>query len=308
MDIKVNEYAELVGVIAYLSGVFSYKTTDKTSYIQEIDEYFAPYKKHKIIGKVKRLKMSAEDLISLALFKEKAGHKKTFAAVLKSADDFAEVADFKKFFDQHKAFYDKVCATFNDVVQSLNEEWFRNFYGCSEKDDFSVLLLPVLQSFYDGSYLVEYNEVDKKQIIQKLIYGYNYAFINLSLENSLNRASGLQAPAEELLNLSAWAMKQQSLDDWRLMIKSYLARAANNVYMQENQFTKQEIREDIINNFSRGFYLMPELVGYFNKYRYCRDRFKTFSDFFSELVVFFARHTQREIKRVDEIANTILEV
>jgi len=222
--------------------------------------------------------------------------------------DFYKVSSFHKFFKQHKVFYDKVCADFNDVAQSLNEEWFRNFYGFSEKDDFLVLLLPVLQSFYDGAHLVGYNKVDKKQIIQRLIYGYNYVFINSFLKDSLNKASELQALAEELFKFSAWAMKQQGIDNWQLMIKSYLACAASNVYMQENQFTKQEIREDIINSFSRGFYLMPELVGYFNKYRYCRDRFKTFPDFFSELVGFFARHTQREIKRVDEIANTILEV
>lgn len=307
MNIKVNEYAELMSVVAYLSGVFSYKAADKSSYIQEIDEYFAPYKKHKIISKIKRLKMSAEDLISLALLKEKFGNKRSFAAVLKLADDFCEVSGFHHFFEQHEGFYGKICADFNDICSSLNGEWFGNFYGFS-KNDFSIVLLPVLQSFYDGQHLVCSNEVDKKQLIQRLIYNQNYAFINLSLGDTLHKTSELQVAAEELFELCAWTMKQQGYDDWQKMFREYLVRAATNVYMQENGFTKKEIRQDIITNFGCGFYIMPELVGYFNKYRYCRDRFKTFGDFYSEIVNFFARHTQREIKRIDEIANTILEV
>lgn len=319
MAIKINEYVELMGVIAYLGNNGLCK--NMSPYIEDIDKWFLPYKKHSIIRKVKALIQRNTDIniwISLGFFLKYQKH--TFvlpkdvtgswsviqkSKILELLTNFYESTQFHSFFTKHKAFYDEICRDYQKFCQPLNFDWFRNFYGFDRADDFLITPLPVLEGFCCHSRFVM---CDKKDILYQLIYECHYAFMSSLSDISAKKQSALEPSAQALFEISAWAMKQQGYDDWQAMIREYLVRAATNVYMQENGFTKQEIRQDIIANFSRGFYIMPELVGYFNKYRYCRDRFKTFNDFYSEIVNFFANHTQREVKRIDEIANTILEV
>ena len=311
ITVKIDEFAELMGIIAYFGGQNSYKN----NYTKEIDKYFALYKKHQIVKKVKLLDI--DKWISLALLLEyKRGSfvlrkKEPFLdnsdEILKLLADFYKTTSFHKFFRQQARFYDEACAEFEKEVCSLNEEWFKSFFGDFEQGDFSVISIPVLNRFI----LSSKNETivgECSDNILSVIRLFCHIFINPLLYNSDKRQKILQPCAVRLLEFSKWSMQQQGFGDWRVLINEYLVRAVANVYMQENRFTKQAVRDDIVENVGRGFYLMPELVGYLNKYRYCRDKFKTFGEFYFEVARYLSAHIEKEIKRVDDVVSVILEV
>ena len=309
ITVKINEYVEFVGIIAYLSGYVSYKCEYKE---------FALYKKHPVIKAIKRL--YGEDINALISFGAMLEYKRgkftirKDGACLKKSDeildllaDFYKVSSFHKFFKQMSGFYDEAKAQCENLLSSFNEDWFKFFFGNNEQENFSVIVSPILKRFVISS---------KKGVVVSefvgdiltIIRAFCHIYIDPLLCGSDKRQEILQPCADKMLFFSKWAMRQQGYDDWRVLLNEYIVRAVANVYMQENNFTKQDIRDDIMDNIGRGFYLMPELVGYLNKYRYCRDKFKTFGEFYFELAKFFSSHIEKEIKRVDDIVSVILEV
>lgn len=311
ITVKIDEFAELMGVIAYFGGQNSYKN----NYTKEIDKYFALYKKHQIVKKVRLLDI--DKWISLALLLEyKRGSfvlrkKEPFLdnsdEILKLLADFYKVSSFHKFFKRMSGFYDEAKAQCENLLSSFNENWFKFFFGNNEQENFSVIVSPTLNRFIVSS---KKNVVvsDLTGEILTIIRAFCHIYIDPLLCGSDKRQEILQPCADKILSFSKWAMKQQGFNNWRVLLNEYIVRAVANVYMQENNFTKQDIRGDIMDNIGRGFYLMPELVGYLNKYRYCRDKFKTFGEFYFELAKFFSSHIEKEIKRVDDIVSVILEV
>jgi len=314
--VKIDEYVELMGVVAYLSGEISYNSTLN----KDIDEYFVLYKKHKAVKRIKQLLqkgLNVNALISFAVLLEyKKGSfvlRKKQSYLEKSDEflallaDFYKVSLFHKFFKQQFSFYKQKVAEYDDELKSLNIEWLKMFFGDFEQDDFTVSISPILNQMVISSK----NEIVVAECTGKMlaiIRVFCHIFINPLLYSSDKRQEILQPCAGKMLELSKWAMQKQGFDDWRVLINEYIVRAVANVYMQENKFTKQAIRDDIMDNVGRGFYLMPELVGYLNKYRYCRDKFKTFGEFYFELAKFFTSHIEKEIKRVDDVVSVILEV
>jgi len=311
--VEINEYVELVGIIADLSGCVSYKCKNK-----EINEYFSSYKKHPAVKAVKHLcGENINTLVSLSsLLEYKRGKfvlRKESICLRKSDEilvllaDFYKVSSFHKFFKQMSGFYGEAKAQWENLLSSFNEDWFKFFFGNNEQEDFSVIVSSILNRLVISS---------KKDVIVSefvgdiltIIRAFCHIYIDPFLCGSDKRQEILQPCADKILSFSKWAMRQQGYDDWRVLLNEYIVRAVANVYMQENNFTKQDIRNDIMDNIGRGFYLMPELVGYLNKYRYCRDKFKNFGEFYFELAKFFSSHIEKEIKRVDDIVSVILEV
>lgn len=335
--VRVDEYFELMGVVAYLSGNLWYKKGEKNEYVTDVDKHFRLYKKHPIIKKY--AEVGFDKLVFMAtLLEYKKGkfvlrkEQEKKAELFEKSDEFLKLlADFYKtscfhsFFEQHKPFYARVCSYYDNVVQSLNTDWFKYFFGSTENCLFSVVSIPI--SLYEcfGLYRHFINQPEEhiavlcqpdffansqcgQSFLLRIVYEYLHSFIDPLLCGSEERQKKLESVAVKVLGFSRWTMQQQGYTDWCTLMNEYLVRAVTNVYMQENKFTKQDIRCDIMSNIEHGFYLMPELVGYMNKYRYCRDKFKTFGDFYSEVAKFFSSYIDKEIKRVDDIVSVILEV
>jgi len=309
ITVKINEYVELVGIIAYLGGCVSYKCEYKE---------FALYKKHPVVKAIKHLyRKDINALISFGAMLEYKRGKFTLrkeGARLKKSDeildllaDFYKISSFHKFFKKMSGFYDETVAQYTKLLGALNEEWFKVFFGDFEQEDLSAIVSPTLNRFIVSSKKnVVVSEFNGE--ILTIIRAFCHIYIDPLLCGSDKRQEILQPCADKMLEVSKWAMQEQGFGEWQVLVNEYIVRAVANVYMQENNFIKQDIRNDIMDNVGRGFYLMPELVGYLNKYRYCRDKFKTFGEFYFELAKFFSSHIEKEIKRVDDIVSVILEV
>lgn len=340
-EVKIDECVELVSVIAYLRGDILYNKKEKNVYMKEIDAYFHLYKGHPIIKKYKSIRL--KQFVSLAILleyksgrfilrKEQNKHSLgidnwnvVFDEILKAMADFYKISHFHKFFKMHEDFYAQICNYYVNAAKSLNIDWFKCFFGYEADHLFTIIPMALSQQDCYGLYrhLIHQNEEhiavlccpdlsvhleDEHLFLTRVVHEYLRSFIAPLLYDNEDRQKKIQADAIKLFDLCNWTMEKQGYNDWVLLMQEYLVRAITNVYMQENKFTKHEIRCNIINNMARGFYLMPELVGYLNKYRFCRDKFKTFDEFYSEIVKFFSFYIDKEVKRVDEVVSAILEV
>lgn len=159
------EETELVSVVAHLAGVPGYNFGEDEAladYVAEVDSAFAQFKKHKAVTFVAK-KLVNEGFswdfpMSLALrFKIDDGRivykndlrddnyyerisRKNEKKFLSLLEDFYHKSNFNSFFTTHRPLYDECEAAMQQVVDSVDFNWFDSFFGPRHNSAFKVYL------------------------------------------------------------------------------------------------------------------------------------------------------------------------
>lgn len=157
------EVNEVLSVAMYLAGAEEYNWSEYSDYINDIDEYFAPFKDHELIksiesyhgggfgydlpmGLAHRLKIVDGEVIArdnvvpdtVNYYKRISPTMETVA--IEQINDFYKVSDFHTFYEQHKALYQEAEAAFRKITDSIDLAWFDQFFFPDSTVKFDVVL------------------------------------------------------------------------------------------------------------------------------------------------------------------------
>ena len=148
---RIDERIELAGVCRYIAGERNLCMCEPKEYVEDIEEYFAPYKNHPLIGFLKGKKNSlpaAATLVSAMMTEIDGGYvrvnddcnveskellytvwdRRSHDEYMRLLDDFYRKSRFRRFYERHKAMYEDVVATF-DKMYDIDTGWFEDTYG-----------------------------------------------------------------------------------------------------------------------------------------------------------------------------------
>jgi len=290
LSVSVNEYVELMEIVARLAGNSIYTGNDAPTYQKEIDEWFGKYLGHPCIIAMKDMTekygvvYNAIPLLGIniemkngrfRLISPKAATErwpvKASKEFLPYLSAFYHDTDFHSFFVSHAKTYGKAIGSFNKyVLGKFDLEWFsRNFNGV-QQDKFEIML-GLNQGF--GNFNVERTpHSGKKEHIAVMLYAadwQNNACYNQMrhLETTIVHEfchSFIKAPAEyrekatALLNEHADALHKVGYGTWQEVYEETYVRASTIRYMIDHAYPEEVIQDEINTQHSYyGFVWMP---------------------------------------------------
>ncbi len=153
VKIAVDPRLELSGVVFYLAGAEEYARGHIPQYKEDIDTYFGAYRQHPLICYIRkirdeysvsydavafsglvlqmqgnRLEVDSTAMAGLIRLDER-WNKTTLSEYIRLLEAFCAEADFMKFYDEHASFYQTVVEGASKMLQSINQEWFEQFWG-----------------------------------------------------------------------------------------------------------------------------------------------------------------------------------
>jgi hypothetical protein len=150
---EAMETVELMGVLSRLAGYQEYNMIEENQYIQDVDQWFEPFKQHPVIEYYEGLRqqygIAYDAPMSLATrlavengkivkLQEEAGdtglddrwNQVNMNEFLNLLSQFYTDTRFHEFYQQHQSFYqDELKAFNNEVMPYVHPEWFSDFYG-----------------------------------------------------------------------------------------------------------------------------------------------------------------------------------
>lgn len=172
----VDERLELTSIVFRLAGADEYVCDGVPEYMKEIDEYFAPYKEHKIISYIQntlreRQEIGYDAVASSAFFLKiengrvgiadeakledyledsRRWNKVVFMEYVSLLNDFYRKSKAEKFFEDHREFYQKAVDANKELVSKIDLEWFFDTFGGSPLNLNVCLGLCTAQHNYGG--------------------------------------------------------------------------------------------------------------------------------------------------------------
>jgi hypothetical protein len=230
---------------------------------------------------------------------------------------------FHEFFVQHQPFYKEIMKQYEtNVMQYFHQDWYARFYGKEPSEIYRVIIgftnggqnygadcqIPgkPKESFsicgywthpQMGSILDPANA--KKWAAPTLIHEFNHAFVNPLIEEEKN-AKLLGDIPQKLFEHDENTMSQQAYPEGKIVFNESIVRAATIVYMMENGFSSDEVRTELMDQLSRGFVWMPELVTAMRDYSSHRNKYKTLNDFYPQIAKVLNKYLDAEQKRIDK--------
>ncbi len=151
----VDERLELTSIVFRIAGAEEYVCNGVPEYMKEIDEYFGPYKDHKLIPYIQNTLRERQEIgydavaSSAFLLKIENGrvgiadeakledyledshrwNKVVFMEYISLLNDFYRKSKAGKFFEDHKAFYQKAVNANRELVSKVDMEWFFDTFG-----------------------------------------------------------------------------------------------------------------------------------------------------------------------------------
>ena len=94
-------------------------------------------------------------------------------------------------------------------------------------------------------------------------------------------------------------MSNQAYRNVATVINESIVRAAVIIYMQENGFSAEQIKEEMYEQIARDFLWMPELVTALRHYAKHRNRYKTLGDYYPEIAKCLEKCLKVETERIE---------
>jgi hypothetical protein len=151
----VDERFELTSIVFRLAGAEEYVNNEVVNYAESIDAYFAPYKEHALIKFVKEIRERDEiayNAVSGSTYLLEIKNSKLFFNQEKTdltkylendtrwteqtlhqyamlLNTFYRDTKFKKFYNQHKDLYAETEKRFDELLKTIQIDWFQSFWG-----------------------------------------------------------------------------------------------------------------------------------------------------------------------------------
>ena len=335
---EVSETVELMSILSRTAEFQEYCMDMGGKYTEETEAWFSPFNEHPTVVYFKDIRAKYNIgydavmtvAINLAIEKgeikaltDKEGFGSRWKNVeidtlLGKLNQFYTDTRFHDFYQQHQAFYNDILHTYEThVMQFFHQNWYARFYGTEPTDRFRIVIgftcgggnfgpsrqLPgqPKEAFAICGYYVDEqtgkafeNGVD---FASTLIHEFNHSFVNNLLDNETNK-SLLIPIGRKLLKHSYRALNTQAYRSAETVINESIVRAAVILYMQNNGFTSEQIKEEMDEQITRGFYWMPELINALRYYSNHRGKYPTLNDYYPQIAKTLNNYLNAEERRI----------
>lgn len=230
---------------------------------------------------------------------------------------------FHEFFEQHQDFYQGVLNDYRtNVMRYFNQDWYNRFYGTEQGEIFRVIIgfvnggcnyganrqipgkpkeifsicgywiHPEMGSVYSA-------ENAKRWAAPTLIHEFNHSFVNPIIDDEKN-AKLLGDVPQRLFEQDENTLSEQAYTDGRIVFNESVVRAATVIYLMENGFSAEEVRNDLSDNITSGFKWTPELVTALRDYTSHRSKYPTLNDFYPQVAKVLKNYLDAEDKRISK--------
>ncbi len=322
--VRVDPRVELISIIFRLAEVPGYTMTQFPGYVDDIHAHFGAFRDHPAVALARRAADSSgvswdapmglavhltplPQLASRMPLRQSALDPRwppegaeEFAA---AAGDFAEVADFGRFYDRHRPLYSLAESR---MAQTLREHadlaWFPRFFRQRAESPFTVLLG---LSNGGASYYTRFAAADGPEEIYAVIGAWQvdeaglprfgeevvgtvahelaHAYVNPWVDA---HRDALRAPGEAVYEAVRGPMQAQFYGRWDLAVKESLVRATVARYTLSRRGAAAASRE-LAAELERGFLWVDELNAVLGMYERAPGLYPSFARFSPGLAAYF---------------------
>lgn len=345
---KVDRRVELLIIVARLAGYEEYVSNVVKTYADDIDRHFEKHKQHPAILYAKEMRKSTglgyNAVMDMAVhlsqppalaprvaFTEdipegRWGGQKKAEEFVKLLQQFYKDADCESFFKSHADFYSTVEQRFQQLLNKVDFDWYRRFYGEMPQGNFylyvglqsggnygpEVVFSKTKKDVYaiiattqaDDAGLPIYSE----RILPTIIHEFSHSFINhlfFAHEKELKTAGEkIYAPVAEKAKLLGYG-------NWESIVIESLVRAAVIRYRLEHEANPEAAFSQITTERNNGFLWMEEVVTLLGAYENSRENYPTFSSLFPLLVGYLndlSKRVEREAKIFGQMSPRVVSM
>jgi hypothetical protein len=326
-DIKivVDQRIELLAIVQTLSNYqekFGLLTGFDFPYKRDVILFFSPYKKHpaiEIFNKMSSNSFNFDAPPTLMLYLSnppqlelelpltdylinRGGGEEQLLDFIKALRDFARESQFELFWNSHKGTYEEIVAYVqkqikgNEYIADIEE-----YYGMNQ-NSYTIILSPLFQSggygprverktgLYDIYNITGTNSIENgfprfgssDHLKYIAWHEFSHSFVNPITSNyskEINKYTKLYSPISN-------HMRSQAYPDWETCVNEHIVRAITIrlSYLKINQEAEDNA---LLNERKLGFFYVPALCEQLKHYESNRYKFKTFVDFYPELINVF---------------------
>lgn len=327
INISVNPNIELLSVVQYLSNYDDRTgmiTKFNIEYKSDVNEYFEKYKDHEAVKYFDIVSQEAfsynipptlmlyfdsqlnkiENMQYTNNIKERSGGIDGIEKFISLLKDFYIDTDFGKFFNNHRDYYNEIIDKTIEVIGDRNYvNELEDYYGLKQNSYNIVLVSLFHQGGYGPKVEISKNKFDIYSIIGpqgveegKPVFGneegfkriqrheFSHSFINYLSdihEEKLKKYEDLYIPLKE-------TMSSMSYCYWKTCVNEHIVRAVT-TRMAFNDSEKEGL-EALCYEKQFSFMYIDELVNKLCEYESYREKYKTFEEFYPELIKVFEEY------------------
>ncbi len=320
---QVDPRVELLSIVFRLAGNSEYNMSPLKTYTADIDAYFSPYKEHPAVVLARKLANERDvgfdavmdlavhlspppALKPLVVFTDDVPDarfgKDNVTLLAQRLREFYRDTHFEKFFAVHQSLYHLAEERFRVVLNDLDLNWYKTFYGDvrmgqhhlilgmnngsgsygpriawpdGHEDFFSIIGAGGTDDSGMPAYTADY--------VGLIIHEFNHSFVNPAF--AMHKSDF--ASAGQVYERVADKMRAQAYENSDAMVIESLVRAAVIQYLESRGHESSEIQRRIRREQSIGFVWMDELVDLLHQYNSQRSRYPTFESFIPMVAQFY---------------------
>lgn len=335
ITVSIDPRMELLAAVQLIGNYddkFHLMTKLDFSYKEDMKNYFSKYSTHKIIKTFNKMSnegfsFSRPPEVMLYLSNPQVlSKKKNFGnfpvggietasldKFISELQEFAEDSKFDKFYLKNKEFYIKVLERAVKSLEATNYiSEIEQYYGMNE-NSYNIIISPLFHpggfgpkiknenGKYDiysiqGPMSVETDIPvfgDKSEFRELVWHEFSHSFVNPIMEDytiEINKYSKLFEPIAKQMTANAYG-------NWEGTVNEHIIRAVTSRLTLLHD-GKTAYDTAIIIEKSRGFYYVEELANKLEEYENNRTKYKSFKEFYPELITVFKDLSEKEFRDI----------
>lgn len=312
-SITVDPRMELLAVVQHsTSWAPGGHIKSKTTYKDDIDNYFGGFKDHPAIAYVESLVTAGfthdapvafmlyhgdpPELVQNAPYSEylikRAKGEETLIEFADALRDFAHKADFMQFYQTHKALYDTQVAEVKSLLEGKDYVQVLEDFYCESRNSYGVILPPLFAGGY-GITLETKEGYDIYGVIGPcslrgkrvtfaclsylesiILHEWSHSFVNPLVDRNFDLFNKSIALFEPIKGM----MRNQAYPSWRIALYEHIVRACE-IHLRANLYKDFKKEKPLRRQEGKGFWYISYIDSLLDVYETQRKQYPTFSQF-----------------------------
>ncbi|CCH51907.1 hypothetical protein BN8_00865 [Fibrisoma limi BUZ 3] len=322
---QVDRRVELLSIVFRLAGNDEYNGHQFGAYVNDIHRHFDAHKNHPAVAMARQLAqdngVGYDAVMSMAIHLEQPPSLKPIMAFSKAqldkrwgatnAESFAKLlqrfyqdARCQAFFDQHEAMYQTAITRFGQVLDKVDQSWYKQYYGTVPAGKFNVVIgvgngggnfgpkvihADGQEEIYAimGTWAVDSLNnptYEASSVLPIIIHEFNHSFVNSLIDA---HEDALESSGNAIFPQVADQMRRQAYGNWKTMYYESLVRASVVRYLARHDPEGQTVWRQVRAEEANGFIWTQSLTDLLEEYEKSRDQFPTLASFMPRIVEFF---------------------
>ena len=333
LRVEVDQRVELMSIIFRLAGNSEYNQAKLDSYAKDVEKQFWIFRLHPAVRLARKLRqdrgISYDACMSMAVHiidTQSCQERIPFEPRPESLDSrwttenareflaatrqFVKDSNFNDFFAAHKSLYETAQSRLEDYLKkNAHMEWFDEYFGARPEANFTIFLgLLNGPSNYGATFctpdgkeelycILGIWKTDNKglpvfddSVMETVVHEFCHSYANpftAKYKTELNKYSKLFEPVAD-------RMSAQAYGSWQTCVNEHIVRALTTryAYLKVN---KEAGDNSLKSEKQRSFFYVPALCESLKNYEKTRDKYRTFADFYPELIKVFEDLSQQDL-------------